>query len=423
MGCVMPFAIATSSQDEPKILRILNMSNPPVSTPIEAPGVAASPTHIEGATQQSIAANAQGVVLRSVSKKYGSTLALKNINLEVPAGSYCCLLGPSGCGKTSTLRIIAGHEAATSGDVLIGDRRVNDFSPAKRSTAMVFQNYALFPHKTVRQNVEFGLKMRGVKERDRATRVDEMLAILGLSQFASRKPNMLSGGQQQRVALARALVTRPQVLLLDEPLSALDESLRVKTRSELRKLQRQFGMTFIQVTHAQDEAFALADQIVVMDHGHIDQIGTPTDIFTIPASRFVARFVGDNNIFIGKVVSATAAETSSVIQLEVEGLGSFLCRGKAAEVGMTAACCVRADRMYAEPLPPDFDPVKPNQVAARVTAVEFTGYVTRVSLISETTGQELLYKVRTDDWLANRLQEQQLVCLSWATEDCIFLPN
>jgi putative spermidine/putrescine transport system ATP-binding protein len=173
---------------------------------------------------------AQGVALRSVTKQYGSVVAVENLTLDIPAGSYCCLLGPSGCGKTTTLRMIAGHEDITSGDILIGNTRVNDLPPAKRNTAMVFQNYALFPHKTVWQNVEFGLKMRGTPERDRRERVDEILDIVGLSNFAKRKPGALSGGQQQRVALARALVTRPQVLLLDEPLSALDESLRVKTR-------------------------------------------------------------------------------------------------------------------------------------------------------------------------------------------------
>jgi putative spermidine/putrescine transport system ATP-binding protein len=384
---------------------------------------------ITGTTQQAQAVStpyvapvhAEGVILRSLTKKYGSFIAVENINLDISAGSYCCLLGPSGCGKTTTLRMIAGHEEATSGDVIIGDRRVNDLPPAKRNTAMVFQNYALFPHKTVRQNVEFGLKMRGVKVSDRAQRVNEMLEVVGLSKFGDRKPTMLSGGQQQRVALARALVTRPQVLLLDEPLSALDESLRVKTRGELRKLQRQFGMTFIQVTHAQDEAFSLADQIVVMDHGHIDQIGTPAEIFSAPASRFVARFVGDNNIFVGKVTHVTPDTNAALIQLQVDGLGTFLCRGQAADVGMTAACSVRADRMVLKPYTTDLH--APNQISVRVAAVEFTGYVTRVSLLLEATGEEALYKVRTQDWMAQPLQEGESMVLGWSTEDCIFLPH
>jgi putative spermidine/putrescine transport system ATP-binding protein len=375
-----------------------------------------------GSLKQEIAAHAVGVTLRSVTKKYGSIIAVENINLDIPAGSYCCLLGPSGCGKTTTLRMIAGHEDISSGDILIGDRRVNDLPPAKRNTAMVFQSYALFPHKTVWQNVDFGLKMVGMDKAERFKRIGEMLEVVGLSKFADRRPHLLSGGQQQRVALARALVTRPQVLLLDEPLSALDENLRVKTRGELRRLQKQFGMTFIQVTHGQDEAFALSDQIVVMDHGHIDQIGTPEEIFATPASRFVARFVGDNNIFVGKVASLAADETSAIVRLEVDRVGSFLCRGQAADVGMTAACCVRSDRMTMLPYPPA-DANAPNQLVARVTAIEFTGYITRVSLMVESTAEELTYKVRTHDWIAQPAQEGQLVTLTWSTDDCIFLPH
>ncbi|HEY9658612.1 MAG TPA: ABC transporter ATP-binding protein [Allocoleopsis sp.] len=377
---------------------------------------------IPGSIKQELASHTAGVSLRSVTKKYGAFIAVENITLDIPAGSYTCLLGPSGCGKTTTLRMIAGHEEVTSGDLLIGDRRVNDLPPAKRNTAMMFQSYALFPHKTVWQNVEFGLKMRDVPKEERVRRVNEMIEIVGLTKFADRKPNKLSGGQQQRAALARALVTRPQVLLLDEPLSALDENLRVKTRSELRRLQKEFGMTFIQVTHGQDEAFALSDRIVVMDHGRIDQIGTPDDIFNTPASRFVARFVGDNNIFVGKVVSVATDQKGCIVQLEVDRLGTFLCRGIAAEVGSIAACSVRSDCMQITSYPPA-NSIAPNQLTARVTAIEFTGYVTRVSLLAEATAEEITYKVRTHDWLANPAEEGQLVTLNWAIDDCIFLPH
>lgn len=392
--------------------------NVPVSPP--TPEMQSSP--IPGSIKQELASHTAGVSLQSVTKKYGSFTAVENINLDIPAGSYTCLLGPSGCGKTTTLRMIAGHEEITSGDLYIGDRRVNDLPPAKRNTAMMFQSYALFPHKTVWQNVEFGLKMRGTAKEERVKRVNEIIEIVGLSKFADRKPNKLSGGQQQRAALARALVTRPQVLLLDEPLSALDENLRVKTRSELRRLQKEFGMTFIQVTHGQDEAFALSDQIVVMDHGRIDQIGKPDEIFNVPASRFVARFVGDNNIFVGKVTSVAADQISCLVQLEVDRLGTFLCRGQAAEVGMIAACCVRSDCMSIAPYPP-VDPTAPNQMTARVTAIEFTGYITRVSLMAEATGEEITYKVRTHDWLAQPATEGKLVTLTWTNENCIFLPH
>lgn len=375
-----------------------------------------------GSLQQELASHTAGVTLRSITKKYGSFVAVENINLDIPAGSYTCLLGPSGCGKTTTLRMIAGHEEITSGDLYIGDRRVNDLPAAKRNTSMMFQSYALFPHKSVWQNVEFGLRMQNVPRQERSRRVGEILDVVGLTKFADRKPFKLSGGQQQRVALARALVTRPQVLLLDEPLSALDENLRVRTRTELRRLQKEFGMTFIQVTHGQDEAFALSDQIVVMDHGRIDQMGKPDQIFTTPASRFVARFVGDNNIFVGTVKGVSADQNSCIVELEVDRLGTFLCRGQAADVGMTAACCVRSDCMAMAPFPPE-DPHAPNQLTARVTAIEFTGYVTRVSLMAEATGEELVYKVRTHDWLAQSAEEGQLVTLTWTPENCIFLPH
>ena len=368
---------------------------------------------------------AKGVSLRSVTKKYGSFTAVQDITLDIPAGTYCCLLGPSGCGKTTTMRMIAGHEDITSGDIYIGDVRINDQPATQRNTAMMFQSYALFPHKTVWQNIEFGLKMRQIPEAERRRRIADMLEIVGLTAFAQRKPTQLSGGQQQRVALARALVTRPQVLLLDEPLSALDESLRVKTRGELRKLQKQFGMTFIQVTHNQDEAYSLSDQIVVMDHGRIDQVGTPQTIFAKPISQFVARFTGDNNIFTGKVTSAVQDTNGYLIQLDIEGLGVLLCRGDYAQVGMDAACSVRADRLHLDRLGAAASGPSPamNQLTARITAVEFTGYITRVSMVLEKTGAEILFKSRTTDWMTNTFEEGQVVALSWSAEDCVFLPH
>ncbi|MGF1461098.1 MAG: ABC transporter ATP-binding protein [Leptolyngbyaceae cyanobacterium] len=374
--------------------------------------------------QHMLARSAAGVSLRSVTKQYGKFTAVENLSLDIPAGSYCCLLGPSGCGKTTTLRMIAGHESITRGDILIGDRRVNDLPPAKRNTAMMFQNYALFPHKTIWQNVEFGLRMRQVPAAERRQRVGEILDLVGLSHTSDRKPDQLSGGQQQRIALARALVTRPQVLMLDEPLSALDENLRVRMRGELRNIQKQFGLTFIQVTHHVEEAFSLSDQIVVMDHGHIDQVATPTELFEQPASRFVAKFIGDNNIFEGTVRSAVAEPSGmETIELEVEGLGSIFSRGHAVPTGQTAACSVRPDLLMivAEAEAGSSLP-QVNHLSARIVDVELTGYVTRVTLLAIVTGQELLYKVRTADWSRANLNGGQTITLRWSAHDCVFLP-
>lgn len=365
----------------------------------------------------------QGVSLRSVSKKYGAFVAVENLTLDFAAGTYCCLVGPSGCGKTTTLRMIAGHEDVTSGEVLIGDRRVSHLPPAKRDTAMMFQSYALFPHKSVWGNVDFGLKMRKTPLGERRIRVGEILDLVGLSHLSDRKPTQLSGGQQQRIALARALVTRPQVLLLDEPLSALDESLRVRMRGELRKIQQQFGMTFIQVTHGMDEAMSLSDSIVIMNQGQIEQVGTPSTIFHTPTSQFVAKFMGDNNIFQGKVARiASDTNRGDLIELDVDGIGPLFCRGHASQVGAIGACSIRADLMHLE-LPSAEPSPYPNSIQARITAVELTGFVTRVSLMEEKTGQELLYKVRTDEWSTSSLQEGQLIALRWSAEECVFLPS
>ncbi|NJM96905.1 MAG: ABC transporter ATP-binding protein [Phormidesmis sp. RL_2_1] len=369
---------------------------------------------------------AAGVSLRSVTKKYGSFTAIKNITLDIPAGAYCCLLGPSGCGKTTALRMIAGHEAVTEGEVFIGDRQVTHLPPAQRNTAMMFQNYALFPHKTIWKNVEFGLKMKRIPKPERSQRVGDILELVGLSHTAQRKPNMLSGGQQQRIALARALVNRPQVLMLDEPLSALDENLRVRMRGELRKIQQQFGLTFIQVTHHVEEAFSLSDQIVVMNHGHIDQVASPTELFNAPSSQFVAKFIGDNNIFAGKVVSSIAdRDGKDLIELKVDGIGSLFAKGISAPKGSEAACSVRPDLIHLS-AKTDASAGSPsaqvNHVNVRIMDVELTGYATRVSLVVEATGQSLLYKVRTTDWAESGLSTGQSVTVRWSAQDCVFLP-
>ena len=367
---------------------------------------------------------AAGVALRSVTKKYGPVTAIENMTLDIPAGIYCCLLGPSGCGKTTALRMISGHESVTSGQVLIDGECVNELPAAKRNTAMMFQNYALFPHKTVWQNVEFGLKMQRMPKSERQQRVNEILDLVGLEHTAKRRPHQLSGGQQQRIALARALITRPKVLMLDEPLSALDENLRVRMRGELRKIQKQFGLTFIQVTHHVEEAFSLSDQIVVMNHGHIDQVAIPAELFKAPASQFVARFIGDNNIFTGKVLDATPqADGQELIKLNVEGIGALYAVGNGTQPGTEAACCVRPDLLMLERGEAAADRSLFNSLTARITQVELTGFVTRVALIATATGQPLLHTLRTVDAQSLALQEGQTVSLKWSANDCVFLAH
>jgi putative spermidine/putrescine transport system ATP-binding protein len=245
-------------------------------------------------------------------KQYGATTAVDRIDLRIDGGRYCCLLGPSGCGKTTTLRMVAGHEAVSEGDVLLGARNITDLPAAERGTAMMFQSYALFPHLSALDNVAFSLKMRGVARTTRYARATELLERVSLAALAARKPAELSGGQQQRVALARALINEPKVLLLDEPLSALDPFLRIRMRAELKEWQAKLSMTFVHVTHSQEEAMALADLVVVMNAGRIEQQGHPREVFNAPRTEFVARFIGGHNVIPGsgcRLVAVRADKT------------------------------------------------------------------------------------------------------------------
>jgi putative spermidine/putrescine transport system ATP-binding protein len=262
--------------------------------------------------------------LVSVTKSYGQTIAVSDVSIKIPANSYACLLGPSGCGKTSTLRMIAGHESVSTGDVILGGKNITDLPPAARGTAMMFQNYALFPHLSVVDNVAFSMKMKGVAKAVRQEKAMELLALVDMTKYAARLPSQLSGGQQQRVALARALITNPSILLLDEPLSALDPFLRLRMRGELKRLQRELGISFIHVTHSQDEALALADLIIVMNRGKIEQAGSAEDVFNRPRSEFVARFMGGHNVFAqggGKV--SVRADKIAIAKKPVAGAARF----------------------------------------------------------------------------------------------------
>ena len=240
--------------------------------------------------------------IEGVSKRFGDFVAVDNVSLSIYKGEIFCLLGGSGCGKTTLLRMLAGFETPTSGRILIDGQDMAGIPPYERPVNMMFQSYALFPHMTVMQNVAFGLEQEGIDKNEIRRRVDDMLSIVKLGDFAKRKPHQLSGGQRQRVALARALVKKPKLLLLDEPLGALDKKLREHTQFELINLQEQLGVTFVVVTHDQEEAMTLASRIGVMNKGQIVQVGTPTDIYEFPNSRFVADFIGSVNMFEGKLV-------------------------------------------------------------------------------------------------------------------------
>jgi spermidine/putrescine transport system ATP-binding protein len=281
------------------------------------------------------------VVLENITKVFGETVAVDSINMTVEEGEFLSMIGPSGCGKTTTLRMIAGLEKPTSGAIIIKGQRMEQVPAHKRATGMVFQSFALFPHMNVQTNVEFGLKMRGIDKATRAEKAKKALASVGLDVLATRNIGQLSGGQKQRVALARSLVTEPHVLLLDEPLGSLDASLRIVMQGELKALQKQLGITFIHVTHNQSEALAMADRIVVMTEGRIEQVGTPWEIYDEPNSRFVAQFVGKNNIIDGVVEKVDGALTTVT-----SPLGKFTVQcseNRCPEVGKEATYVVRAD--------------------------------------------------------------------------------
>jgi iron(III) transport system ATP-binding protein len=254
---------------------------------------------------------AASVELRHIVKRYGSVVAVNDVSFLIEAGTLVTLLGPSGCGKTTTLRLIAGLESATSGQLLIGGTDVTDLSAADRDVSMVFQSYALFPHMTVLENVEYGPTVRGTSRRQARALAEEKLALVGLEKLGERLPAELSGGQQQRVAVARALVLEPRVLLFDEPLSNLDAKLRRRVREDIRELQQRLGLTVVYVTHDQQEALAVSDRVIVMDHAVVAQSGTPRELYEEPASLFVADFIGDANL-IDVTVRAIDGELAEV---------------------------------------------------------------------------------------------------------------
>jgi putrescine transport system ATP-binding protein len=296
------------------------------------------------------------VRIERVTKKFGDFIAVNDVSLKIYKGEIFCLLGGSGCGKTTLLRVLAGFEDPTSGSVFIDGQDMAGIPPYERPVNMMFQSYALFPHMSVEKNVAFGLEQEGIPKEDIRRRVGEMLEIVKLPEFRKRKPHQLSGGQRQRVALARSLVKRPKLLLLDEPLGALDKKLREHTQFELVNIQEQLGVTFVVVTHDQEEAMTLASRIGVMNHGEIVQVGTPSDIYEYPNSRFVADFIGSVNMFEGRIIE----DEPDHVRIESEELGGtfYIDHGVSAAPTSTVWVAVRPEKIsLSREAPPGSDNV------------------------------------------------------------------
>jgi putative spermidine/putrescine transport system ATP-binding protein len=354
------------------------------------------------------------IELAGISKSYdGVTYAVEDINLKIPDGAYCCFLGPSGCGKTTILRMVAGHEDPTHGEILIGGEDVVGLPPIRRRTAMMFQSYALFPHLTVRDNIAFALRVRGLSKRERHARAAAMMEKVQLTELADRLPTQLSGGQQQRVALARAAITEPRVLLLDEPLSALDEQLRVQMRQELRRMQRQLGITFIHVTHTQMEAIALADLVVVMDKGRIKQAGPAREVYASPKDRYVAAFLGGQNVFGARVQAINGAH-AIVITPQTHGIKVPLAVDVHVTMGDAISITVRRD---------DIELVRPSaapaagyaSITSRVQAVEYQGTFVKV-MIDSVEGGEFIAYVPERKFFNDPFEVGDTVVAAWLVE-------
>ena len=357
-----------------------------------------------------MSAVAAAVELRGVAKRFGTAVALHHIDLTIRKGEFFSLLGPSGCGKTTTLNLIGGFEWPSEGAVRIDGQEVQGVPPHRRPVNTVFQNYALFPHMSVADNVGFGLRMKQVPPAERARAVEEMLKLVSLEGFGARRPSQLSGGQRQRVALARALINKPSVLLLDEPLGALDLKLRRQMQAELTRIQRQVGITFVYVTHDQDEALAMSDRIAVMAQGRLLQVGTPSEIYGAPANRGVMEFIGSVNSFEGRVAPGEPG------WVDLPGLGRMPAQG-AGELatGSAAAVLVRPERVRfaarAETAP------QPPLAGTLVKAAQL-GFVTHCTIRLDPGAEVLAFRLEgSDTGGAAPPAEGQRVFLWWSAAD------
>jgi putative spermidine/putrescine transport system ATP-binding protein len=365
------------------------------------------------ATASSSAPASGEIRLVNLTKTFGASNAVENINLTIPHGSYCCLLGPSGCGKTTILRMIAGHETPTSGEIYIGTTMVVGKPPVERGTAMMFQSYALFPHLTILDNVAFYLKMRNVGKEERRAKAEEMLKRVQLHALKDRMPAQLSGGQQQRVALARSLITNPKVLLLDEPLSALDEFLRLRMRGELKSLQNELGITFVHVTHTQPEAIALANMVVVMDTGRIDQADTANVIFNRPTTPYVARFMGGQNVLTG----AVSGKADGRIKLKGANGAMFEANapGAAPAEGAPMSIAIRRDRIKLRKSRDAKAATAANEIKGVVESTEYQGSYVKVTI--DLGGGVFVANLPDGDYFADPVDKGDAVIATWNTTD------
>jgi spermidine/putrescine transport system ATP-binding protein len=354
------------------------------------------------------------IELRHATKRYGDVAALDDVSMDIEPGEFFCLLGPSGCGKTTTLNLIGGFIPMTSGELRIEGRTVNDLPPHKRNVNTVFQNYALFPHMTVAQNVAFGLRMERLPASEVAHRTGEYLELVGLGGFTRRLPSELSGGQQQRVALARALAKRPAVLLLDEPLGALDLKLRKQMQTELSRIHRQVRTTFVFVTHDQEEALSMATRIAIMSGGEIVQIGTPLEVYDHPVNRFVADFVGETNFLSGTVSPGNGRHF-----FDLTGGGRI-----AAPTGSTAGPATLMVRPESLTLRPLGEPAADLGITGRIVNIAFLGNQTRITLA---TAAGDIVAVRPhgtsiqSTHVENELGEE--VCVWWPADDAALIED
>jgi putative spermidine/putrescine transport system ATP-binding protein len=364
------------------------------------------------------------IELAGLYKRFGDgTVAVDGINLVIEDGSYCCLLGPSGCGKTTILRMIAGHETPTDGEIVIGGDNVVGMPPRKRGTAMMFQSYALFPHLSVRDNIAFSLRVRGVRKPERYREADRVIEQVQLDALADRLPAQLSGGQQQRVALARAIIMKPRVLLLDEPLSALDEFLRLQMRSELREMQKRLGITFIHVTHTQLEAVAVADKVVVMEKGRIAQTATAHDIYVAPRNSYVARFMGGQNVLRGKLegmvpgIGTIRGAAGQRFHLALDG--------KARVLGQELLFAVRRDRVALARAKGEIR-TSDDTVLGAVHEIEFQGIYVKVVIDLAAPGSTVdpfVAYIEESAYFRDPIQLGERVVGSWRMEEARLLAD